>query len=239
MGDYIVTNKGLVSTDELMHYAKGAERKNHKYYKREWKNGRWQYYYSKDQYTSDKVVQMIGAGDEQKRLQKDAQEARYYANQMARVGNSKRSDQVYALSKNGRSWQKGPMNNKERNSARVEAVRANTVANDYARKVEKAGKQREHAARDIARASTDSKSYKTGLKIRAKKAKAIYYKNKAASWLKNATKKTTKTIKSYTSKGKNKLSSFFEPKDLKPNQIYLKDSGVIVEFSDVELSPKR
>lgn len=30
-------------SDELCHWAKGSVGKNHKYLKREWKNGRWRY----------------------------------------------------------------------------------------------------------------------------------------------------------------------------------------------------
>lgn len=36
----------VVYSDELCHWAKGSVGKNHKYLKREWKNGRWHYYYS-------------------------------------------------------------------------------------------------------------------------------------------------------------------------------------------------
>lgn len=36
----------VVYSDELCHWAKGSVGKNHKYIKREWKNGRWRYYYS-------------------------------------------------------------------------------------------------------------------------------------------------------------------------------------------------
>lgn len=36
----------VVYSDELCHWAKGSVGKNHKYLKREWKNGRWRYYYS-------------------------------------------------------------------------------------------------------------------------------------------------------------------------------------------------
>lgn len=242
MGDYIVTNKGLVSTDELMHYAKGSEGKNHKYYKREWKNGGWQYYYSKDQYTADKVIQMVGAEDEQKRLQKDAQDARYYANQMVKVGNSKRSDQVYALSKDGRYWSKGSRNNKDRNSDRKEALLWKKDADELARKAEKAGKQREHAARDIARVETDSKSYKLGLKVRAKKAKAAYYKNKAAAWLKKTTKSSIKSVSKYVSKGKSLLSKYINTQTSsgkKGNTLYLNNGKTKVTFSDVTLSDPR
>ena len=35
----------VVYSDELCHWAKGSVGKNHKYIKREWKNGRWRYYY--------------------------------------------------------------------------------------------------------------------------------------------------------------------------------------------------
>lgn len=38
----------VVYSDELCHWAKGSARKNHKYLKREWKNGRWRYWYSTD-----------------------------------------------------------------------------------------------------------------------------------------------------------------------------------------------
>ena len=36
----------VVYSDELCHWAKGSVGKNHKYLKREWKNGRWRYYYA-------------------------------------------------------------------------------------------------------------------------------------------------------------------------------------------------
>lgn len=35
----------VVYSDELCHWAKGSVGKNHKYIKREWKNGQWRYYY--------------------------------------------------------------------------------------------------------------------------------------------------------------------------------------------------
>lgn len=40
----------IVSTDELSHswLTKGIQKEDHKYVKREWKNGRWVYYYEDD-----------------------------------------------------------------------------------------------------------------------------------------------------------------------------------------------
>lgn len=38
----------VVYSDELCHWAKGSTRKNHKYLKREWRNGHWRYWYSTD-----------------------------------------------------------------------------------------------------------------------------------------------------------------------------------------------
>lgn len=46
--DYILTSDGVfVSQDELRHtwFKKGEAAENHKYIRREWKNGRWRYYY--------------------------------------------------------------------------------------------------------------------------------------------------------------------------------------------------
>lgn len=36
----------VVYSDELCHGIKGWTKPGHKYLKREWKNGRWRYYYS-------------------------------------------------------------------------------------------------------------------------------------------------------------------------------------------------
>lgn len=46
----------VVYSDELCHWAKGSTTKDHKYIKREWKNGRWRYYYSKAKKTIDDKI---------------------------------------------------------------------------------------------------------------------------------------------------------------------------------------
>ena len=60
--NYILTSDGsFISEDEyLQHWGlkKGEAKEDHKYIKREWKNGRWQYYYE----TTGKANVTIGAG---------------------------------------------------------------------------------------------------------------------------------------------------------------------------------
>lgn len=51
MSDYIVTSRGLFPvkkgfSNQLMHYAKGSTAKDHKYIKREYRNGKWRYTYT-------------------------------------------------------------------------------------------------------------------------------------------------------------------------------------------------
>ena len=40
---------------ELKHSRKGSQRPNHKYYKREWRNGRWYYFYNKGEYVKNRI----------------------------------------------------------------------------------------------------------------------------------------------------------------------------------------
>lgn len=69
----------VVYSDELCHWAKGSVGKNHKYLKREWKNGRWHYYYSTnyDKSLRGTARRLIGA------------DARGYANE--KIGEYERS----------------------------------------------------------------------------------------------------------------------------------------------------
>lgn len=69
----------VVYSDELCHWVKGSVGKNHKYLKREWKNGRWHYYYSTnyDKSLRGTARRLIGA------------DARGYANE--KIGEYERS----------------------------------------------------------------------------------------------------------------------------------------------------
>lgn len=52
--NYILTSDGVfVSQDELYHawFKKGEAAKNHKYIRREWRNGQWRYYYDDGTFT--------------------------------------------------------------------------------------------------------------------------------------------------------------------------------------------
>lgn len=52
--DYILTSNGVfVSEDELYHtwFKKGEAAKDHKYIRREWRNGRWRYWYDDGTFT--------------------------------------------------------------------------------------------------------------------------------------------------------------------------------------------
>lgn len=68
--DYVITSSGsFVSANELYHWGlkKGEQKKDHKYIDREWKNGRWVYYYEdkkgnrKDLTTVNKIVEATGS----------------------------------------------------------------------------------------------------------------------------------------------------------------------------------
>lgn len=47
MSEYIITENGLLPTDELMHYAKGQTKRNAKYVSKRLVNGKWVYTYKK------------------------------------------------------------------------------------------------------------------------------------------------------------------------------------------------
>ena len=126
----------VVYSDELCHWAKGSTTKDHKYIRREWKNGRWRYYYSK---TPDKSL-----GGTIRRI--SGLDAREYADQAKRQYETKKmlSDTYERF-----SYSKDPLVQKYRkrflnDTRRAEAERDN-AARQYEKtplgKLEKAGQK--------------------------------------------------------------------------------------------------
>lgn len=65
----------------LMHSSKGKERKNHKYLKREWVNGRWEYTYKGDSNTKSKSSSQ--SEFEEKAAKQRAESEAWYQNKVA------------------------------------------------------------------------------------------------------------------------------------------------------------
>lgn len=107
-----------VYSDELCHGIKGWTKPGHKYLTREWKNGRWRYYYSK---TPDKSL-----GGTIRRI--SGYDAREYAEQAKRAYEHKKiaSDtyERYSFSKDPlvQKWSKIIIN--DARQAKTEAIRA-------------------------------------------------------------------------------------------------------------------
>lgn len=114
----------VVYSDELCHWAKGSTTKNHKYIKREWKNGRWRYYYSK---TPDKSL-----GGTIRRI--SGLDARGYADQARRQYETKKmlSDTYERF-----SYSKDPLVQKYRKRFINETNQAKAEADNAARQYEK------------------------------------------------------------------------------------------------------
>lgn len=64
---YITPSGDFAPVSELRHaFQKGAEREQHKYVKREWKNGRWQYFYPEDLKGGNKMTTIDDRGTKPK-----------------------------------------------------------------------------------------------------------------------------------------------------------------------------
>lgn len=80
----------VVYSDELCHWAKGSVGKNHKYIEREWKNGRWRYYYPEA-----KIPSLgLNARKKLKDYEKDAASYKAKAEEIAKKYNVSVSDIV-------------------------------------------------------------------------------------------------------------------------------------------------
>ena len=103
----------VVYSDELCHWAKGSVGKNHKYLKREWKNGRWKYYYSTKPDTSLKETIRRVSG----------QTAKEYANEKIRDYNrAKANSEGYS------KIQADPTREKFYNESKDKALRDDAAA---------------------------------------------------------------------------------------------------------------
>lgn len=114
----------VVYSDELCHWAKGSTNKDHKYIRREWKNGRWRYYYSK---TPDKSL-----GGTIRRI--SGLDAREYADQAKRQYETKKmlSDTYERF-----SYSKDPLVQKYRKRFLNDMRRAEAERDDAVRQYEK------------------------------------------------------------------------------------------------------
>lgn len=115
----------VVYSDELCHWAKGSVGKNHKYIKREWKNGRWHYYYSTNYDKSLRgTIRRVSGAD-----------ARDYANEKIRDYNrSKANSEGYSEIKSDPErvkWYKESKEKALRDDAAAKGALASKAIRDY------------------------------------------------------------------------------------------------------------
>lgn len=176
----------------LSHSAKGYQKPNHKYFKREWRNGRWYYYYNKKDYAkfkTDEANETKKFADEYNDLIKDDE---YQARQLNRASVSGNRNQVFSLGKNpyigtSNGWVKGGGSAKTKRDYALEADYHSRMAKNLKKERDNNYRVAENAARDAARAVTSSKSYKL-------KTKANAYKNKVGRNILKGKKKVAELL---------------------------------------------
>ena len=193
--DYLIHNGQLLSTDELMHKA------NFKYIKREWKNGKWQYWY-KD--TTKKIVNKV----------KD----------IAGVDERERYNQAKAKSDKSLDAAKSAVN--ARNKAADNVYKTNTQVFDKAVAYNKAKAKYDKAnfftkipakvdlsiaKKGLDDAKADEQKAKNNLKVLEKQeAKALHINSKDAAETDKAKKAYDKTIVGVYDKVTNKAKEVSE-----------------------------